>query len=189
MIFFRYKLCVCVTWALGLTFSPLSDAEDIYYGVNISSLDYTETTSQQINLPVFSVPAISGKLGKKWDDNFSGELRAGFGLSEDELVMAVNGSIVPVKLALNSFYGAYIRVGEQINSTFYPYAIAGYTRGKMSASVLGFKNSHTETDTSFGIGFDLYLSKSLKVNFEYMNYLDKNSASIDGLSVGLTSSF
>ena len=189
MIFFRYKLCVCVTWALSLTFSPLSDAEDIYYGINISSLDYTETASQPINIPVFSVPAISGKLGKKWNDNFSGELRAGFGLSEDERVMVVNGSIVPIALELNSFYGTYIRVGEQINSTFYPYAIAGYTRSKGVASVLSVKNSHSETDTSFGIGFDLYLSKSLKVNFEYMNYLDKNSASVDGSSIGLTSSF
>lgn len=104
-----------------------------------------------------SVTAIYGRIGTSWNENFSGELRVGFGIGDD----TVNVSGTDVDLEINRFFGAYIKVGAQVNEVFYLYAVLGFTRGEAEASVSGLSATESETDVSFGLGADFNVSESL----------------------------
>lgn len=175
--------------ALILSISSTTNAKELYYGLNLSTLDYKETTSEQMIFPVFSIQTIYGKLGRVWNDNFSAEMRIGFELNDDEKIVQVNGMLVPIQLRLKNFYGAYVKIGEQVNSNIYPYTILGYTRVKGKVKALDIEDTNAESDFSFGVGVDFDLTETLKLNIEHMNYLDKNTAAISGFSIGLISNF
>ncbi len=155
-------------------------AGDSYYGANLASIDHYSELG-----PVATVTAIYGRLGTSWNDNFSGELRAGFGIADDTVEFLGKD----VDLQLNHFLGAYIKGGAHVNEVFYPYGIIGVTRGEAEASLPGFSETKSETDVSFGLGADFNVSDLLTVNLEYMNYYDNNSAEFSGFSIGFTSSF
>ena len=154
-------------------------AGDMYYGGNLAFIDYSEPGLDA------SVTALYGRIGTNWNENFSGELRVGFGIGDD--TVDILGEDVDIEL--NNFFGAYIKGGAQVNEVFYPYAIVGFTRGEAEASVLGFSVTESETDVSFGLGADFNVSESLTLNLEYMNYFDKDSAELSGFSLGFTSAF
>ena len=80
------------------------------------------------------------------------------------------------------------KAGVPVNETFYPYAVLGYTRGELEASVMGFTVSESESDTSFGLGADFNF-EGFTLNVEYLNYLDKDEAEISGVSIGFSKSF
>jgi outer membrane immunogenic protein len=183
------KHCSFIFSALILSISSITNAKELYYGLNFSTLDYKETTTEQMIFPVFSMQTISGKLGRVWNDNFSAEMRVGFGLNDDEKIVSVNGTLVPIQLGLKNFYGAYVKIGEQVKSNIYPYTILGYTRVKGKVKALFIEDTNAESDSSFGMGIDFDLTETLKLNIEYMNYLDKNTAALSGFSIGLISNF
>jgi len=157
-----------------------ASAGESYYGGNLTFIDYSETGFEDASLSV-----LSGRLGTSWNDNFSGELRLGFGVGDD----TIRAYGMDVDLAIKNFYGAYIKSGVQMTDTIYPYAILGYTRGEAEVSIGSLSESTSETDVSFGIGTDFNISESLNVNLEYMNYLDKDGADISGFSLGFSSKF
>ena len=55
--------------------------------------------------------------------------------------------------------------------------------------VLTNKDYFVDYASSFGMGIDFDLTETLKLNIEYMNYVDKNTAALSGFSIGLTSNF
>jgi opacity protein-like surface antigen len=83
----------------------------------------------------------------------------------------------------------YLRGGFPVNETLYPYAVLGYTRGKIKASYGGDSISSSESDTSFGLGVDIKLNEKAAINLEYLNYIDKDGAVLDGFSIGISSTF
>jgi outer membrane immunogenic protein len=82
-----------------------------------------------------------------------------------------------------------VKIGEQVKSNIYPYTILGYTRVKGKVKALFIEDTNAESDSSFGMGIDFDLTETLKLNIEYMNYLDKNTAALSGFSIGLISNF
>ncbi|MEX1033632.1 MAG: porin family protein [Cellvibrionaceae bacterium] len=158
----------------GMIFSVASFAQDMYAGGNLASLDFSvDGTSQEASLT-----AVYGRLGTSFTDNISGEIRLGLGVGDD--------TIFGVDVELENMFGAYVRAGLPVTEVIYPYAVIGYTRGEVDVS--GF-SSESESDVSFGVGVDFGLGGGMAINLEYMNYLDKDGAEVDGFAIGFAKSF
>jgi outer membrane immunogenic protein len=154
-------------------------AEGSYFGGNASFVKYSDDVIGEDA----SLTAVFGRLGTMFNENISGEIRVGFGIADDTVLDVVD-------VELDNLFGAYVRGGIPVADAFYPYAIIGYTRGKLSASVSGFgSESGTESDISFGVGADFDVASNITLNAEYMNFLDKDGAEISGFSFGLASKF
>lgn len=154
---------------------PETMADDIYYGASLASIKLTKDVGSESTDSV-SFTTLYARLGAKWTENISGELRLGLSSSDEEYK--------DLMLEIKRFAGVYIKAGIPVTETFYPYAIIGKTRGK-----LGFSHhlpSVTKTDTSFGLGAEIKAFESATVNLEYMNYIDKPVYDFAGFSLGLT---
>jgi opacity protein-like surface antigen len=160
--------------------SNVALAEKNYAGGSIAFVDYSEEGISDASLMM-----LAGRLGTKFNENFSGEIRLGFGVGDD----SVNVSGTDVDIELDSMFGAYVRGGLQAADSFYPYVALGYTRGEVTASVPGFSTSESESDISFGFGADVDINKKLTLNIEYMNYFDKDGTEVDGFSFGVVTKF
>lgn len=158
--------------ALMLSGSVL--AQTGYVGGGLALVDYSEVgVSDEASLT-----AIFGRLGTNFNENFSGEIRVGFGLGNDTVSL---GSL-DVDVELNNLFGVYVKGGVPISDALFPYVILGYTRGEMEVSALGGSLSSSESDVSFGIGADFAVSDSVTASVEYMNYLDQEFAEVGGFS-------
>lgn len=176
-----FKKSLIAGLGLSALLSGYVQAEN-YYGGNISFLDYSEEGIDDDA----SLTAIVGRLGTTFNENFSGEVRLGFGVGDD--TVDVFGFDADVEL--DNMFGAYVRGGIPVTDSFFPYAIVGYTRGEVTASISGFgSESETESDVSFGVGADVNVNQNIIINVEYMNYFDKDGAEIDGFSIGIASKF
>lgn len=173
------------TTAAILSFVSSNLLAGSYGGISVSSIDYSE---EGINDDA-SLTAVSGKIGSMLNENFGFEIRVGTGIADDDVPVVISGLNVDVNVELKSFYGAYIKGLIPISDKIHPYVILGYTHGKVeySASYLGleFSDDSSESDVSFGAGFDIYLSESSSLNLEYLNWFDKDGTEISGLSIGI----
>ncbi|ART81002.1 porin family protein [Oceanisphaera avium] len=147
-----------------------------YVGGNILASKYDEDRGGSADLV-----SLYGRLGTEFSENFSGELRLGTGIDDD--------NIGRTKIEQDLFYGAYVRGGIPLGDVFFPYAVLGVTHTKIKYS--GPFNSYTNSgsDVSFGLGTDVHLNANTDLNIEYMSYYDKNDVSIDGFAVGVTYRF
>lgn len=148
-----------------------ASAAELYAGGSFAVLDSEDVT----------LNAIYGRFGASFNENISAEARLGLGVGDDDLYGA--------KAELDNFYGVYVRGGIPAGEFFYPYAVLGFTKGKASLSAEGFSISESESDLSYGVGADFKVSESLKVNAEYVSYLDKDELELNGFSIGVSFSF
>jgi len=134
----------------------------------------------------FDLGAISAKAGAQLNPYVAAELRAGVGVSDDSTTFFD----VKAELELDYLVGGYLVAGIPNETPFYPYVVAGFTKAELSLSATGpggsISDSASESDVSFGVGTNLAISEKVRLNAEYMNYLDKDGAEISGVSVGAT---
>jgi opacity protein-like surface antigen len=165
--------------SVALVFGAVSFAstanDDMYFGGGLAVTELSEEGDE------VSLNVIHARVGKFFNENISLEARAGFGVGDDD----IDG----IKVELSNYYGVYLRGGFPVNETLYPYAVLGYTRGKIKASYGGDSISSSESDTSFGLGVDIKLNEKAAINLEYLNYIDKDGAVLDGFSIGISSTF
>lgn len=174
----RTLFCIVVSISM---LSSLAHAQDNYFGGSVAFIDYSEG-----GLEDASLTAIFGRLGSDFNENFSGEIRAGVGIGDDSVDVFGND----VTVELDSMIGAYVRGGVRVSDMFFPYAVLGYTRGEITASLSSFGSaSETESDVSFGLGADLNFNRDFALNIEYTNYYDKDGVEISGFSIGFVNSF
>jgi len=117
-----------------------------------------------------------GRFGMYINENFSGEVRAGIGLDDDGV-------------ELDTLLGGYVRGGIPLSDVFFPYAIAGITMIDYSYDNGPFNDSGDEMGISMGIGADFNINERMKINAEYINYVDDDDAELDALGVGLAVNF
>lgn len=154
---------------------------DFYAGGGVAVLD----------ADALSYNAVYGRFGAFFNENISAEARLGLGIGDD----TAGG----IKSELDNYYGVYVRGGLPVTEVFYPYAILGFTKGKVSFSypseeylggtIPGGSGSNSESDLSYGIGADFKITETLKINAEYISYFDKDAAELAGFSVGVAYSF
>lgn len=142
-----------------------------YGGINVTPLKYSEEYFDA------TLVSLIGIAGYEFNRYFSGEMRFGIGLKGEDYD---GGS-----LDLNKLIGGYIKAGMPVNDSFVPYVIVGSTNIELEAG----GESASESDTSFGLGFDFGLNEKTFFAIEYMNYFDKNGAEINGFSLGIKSKF
>jgi outer membrane immunogenic protein len=162
------------------TLPGLTLAAEPYFGGNFALIEYSEEGVSDASLN-----AVYGRLGTFFGDNFSGEIRLGLGVGDD----TVNFDGFDVDVELKNFFGAYLRGGVPVGESFYPYAVIGYSKGKIEMSAFDESISESESDVSFGVGADFSVAETVKVNLEYMNYIDKDGGELSGFSVGIAKSF
>lgn len=171
-----------LTLAAVVLISVSLQAQEGYLGANLGFFNYSESGIDDEAV----LQTLNGRLGLSFNRNFSGEIRVGFGTGDDS-VRVLN---TDVNVELDNMYGAYARGSVPISEVISPYAVLGYTRGKVTASASGFgSTSLSESDVSFGIGVDINIAGDFVLNFEYMNYLDKDGAEISGVSGGVVIRF
>lgn len=197
MAVFIFKYSIYLFFALALIVPTQVNATSFYHGYQVSDLDFTNSkgTSNQVT--------VSGKAGIRFNDNVSGELRAGVGIGDDEIIGSYDDGQVPIQVELRAFYGVYMRVGKQVSRYMYPYAILGYTklherRGNTSLNTNpGLSNIDVDVDVedksmsgvSYGAGVDINIREYLKLSIEYTSYFDKKTASMSGYSVEIYKRF
>lgn len=159
--------------------SCAASAADMYAGGGVAVLDADEVT----------LNAVYGRFGAFFNENISAEARLGLGVGDD----STNYEGFDTKVELDNFYGVYLRGGIPAGEIFYPYAVLGYTKAKASTStsVFGetFSGSDSDSDLSYGVGADFAVTENLKINAEYLSYIDKDELELTGFSVGVAFSF
>ena len=173
------KLLVASVVSAAILGSFSASANDTYFGASVNFLDIGSDGDD------VSINTLVGTLGKNVNENLSAEFRFGFGLSSD----SVDVFGTEVDIDLNNMYGVYLKGKLPMSDSFVPYAVIGYSRGELEASAMGISASESESDVSFGFGFDYKTSESFSVNFEYINYLDKDGTEVDGFGIGFAKSF
>lgn len=166
-----------------LTFSTIAEGkEGNYFGFGATQFNIEDPSFEA------DVMTLDGRLGMHFNEIFSGEIRAGFGINDDTVNFDLNSQII---YEMKNYYGAYFRVGVPAVDSFYPYVIVGHTRGKVKMELVGSPANATESmsDVSYGLGSDFALSDDFDLTVEYMKYLDKDGVEVDGVSLGFKASF
>ncbi|MGI2261353.1 porin family protein [Shewanella sp. GXUN23E] len=159
-----------IATAIAVT-SPFAVASG-YIGGSYSALDY----SQQGLEKDLSLGAISVTGGYRFNEYAAIEARAGIGVGDD--------SLRGVTFELDTYYGGYLKLGIPAGD-FYPYVLAGFTEGELTASLLDDSVSGSESDFSYGAGIGYNINKNVSLQLEYTNYLDKDGGTIDGFTFGI----
>jgi opacity protein-like surface antigen len=155
---------------------------ETYYGAGLAHLDISIDGIDDEMLDA-TVTSLHGLVGTRFNETFSGEVRLGIGISDDN---NLDDDGLDLNIKLKNYFGVYAKAGAQISEIIYPYVVAGYTRGKMEFSALGDSESGSEGDFSFGVGVDFSISETTKFNLEYMNYLDKDGVELSGFGLGFS---
>ncbi|WP_144394745.1 porin family protein [Pleionea sediminis] len=166
----KFKLSTLI---LSSALSASAFADD-YVGANYAIVDVDSAKPT----------ALSFKYGKHITNNIVVEGRLGLGLSDDELDFFTD-----VKAELDNMYGVYGVYRFMPKSSFDLYGLVGFTKGKVSAKGSGFSVSESESDLSYGLGFDIKMSDSTAFNLEWARLIDKDDLEATTISAGVTFKF
>lgn len=157
-------------------------ANSSYFGLSLAEVNYSDDTDN------FILPSFFARIGTEFTNVISGEIRYGYGVSDD--YTTVNEEKLDQEM--KGFYGAYLKVGYPLNDKVSPYYIIGITKAETAkTNILAETLTVSETDNSMGFGADISISNSSYFNIEYMTYIDHNTANAEtrGLSLGIVSKF
>jgi len=156
--------------ALSVSSLPASaefDFSGLYTGLQYSSTKYkavngaTSATASDGHLKV--------KLGKHINDIFSAEGQ--FGLNTNQEIYT---------------YGGYVRASKGYGQ-YKPYGLIGFTGYYSSDDSV---DSESEAGASLGVGLEIFGTKDIAINFEYLLMVDKtiNGADVtfDAVGIGFT---
>ena len=158
-----------------LILSSSAMAQTGYGGVGVTAVDASDEVS---------LTAMFARLGTDFNKNFSGEIRSAFGVNSG----SIGASGERLNVDLKSLHGVYVRTGIPVQS-FFPYFIFGPTLLDFEYSGLGFSMSDSESDFSFGVGADIKVGDLITINIEYMDYSNKGSADVTGVSLSFVAAF
>lgn len=153
-----------------------SGGGSLYAGGNYTFVDFEEGDLDG------DLGTLSAKVGGYITPIFGLEARAGFGTADDDVGFDTD-------LSVNSFFGGYATINAVNESPVTPYGIIGFTRYELELDGPFGSEKEDESDLSYGAGVNIALSEELSGNVEYMRYVDKDDATVDGIGLGLTFHF
>lgn len=163
-------LLICTALAV-----PAAFAAEPYAGVSWVRAAYDEPGFETANPTALAI-----RVGAEINPNLAIEGRFGTGLADD--------TISGVALEIDNFYGAYVR-GLLPTGTITPYGLLGWTKGKLTASAGGVSFSDSDSDLSYAIGADAWISKTVALNAELGRILKGDGYKVDALSFGVAFKF
>ena len=134
-----------------------------------------------------SPSALGATIGYEVHKNVAVEAMGVFGISDDTI--KVNGTSVAAKLKVDSSYGLFLKPKTMLGENFEIFGRLGYMNSKVSASGAGSSVSAAESSFAYGLGANYYVNKTTYLTVNYMNFYNKDSVKIDGITFGLGMKF
>ena len=94
-----------------------------------------------------------------------------------------------VNIELNTALSLFLKGDIPLSSTANLYGLIGFTKGKITASSLGFSFSEDESSLSYGIGAESEFSDGVYFSGEYVFYLSDDTYDYEGLNLGIKKMF
>ena len=150
-----------------------SAVSPMYGELGYSFLNVKESTTGFDATP----QALRGIIGYNFHPYFAGEAMLSIGTSSD--------SDLGVDAKVKNAFGLFIKPKYDINN-FEVFGRLGWARTKVSVSVPGFSAEGSDNDFAYGVGVNYNFNPRTYVGLDWMEYLNKDNAKIDGvtLSVG-----
>ncbi|PZO13066.1 MAG: hypothetical protein DCF26_17690 [Burkholderiales bacterium] len=127
-------------------------------------------------------PAIvTGIVGYKFEPHFAVEAFLGLGAKSGELKL--NGAPTGFNVKINNTMGVFVRPSLKVSDDVELFARLGYVHSKVTLSGLGVSESDTDNSVAYGLGGNVYLSKSSYLQLNWTNYYKKDGVKIDGIGV------
>jgi len=137
-----------------LTFAPQANAGKNFVGISYASID----------TDVADFTGINFIAGHRFNDYISVEGRT--------LIHSSTENYYGVDVDIDNIYGVYMTLSLPLSDELSIYAIGGRSRGKASASYMGYSASSSDTDTSIGFGMRFALRESTTLSVEYLELFD-----------------
>ena len=152
---------------------PVRGASPWYGELGYSFLTVKESTTGFDANP----QALRGFIGYNFHPYFAGELMLLGGTASD----SDRGVDAKVKYS----YGIFLKPKYNYNN-FELFGRLGWARTKSEISIPGFSASGSDNDFAYGVGVNYNFNPRTYVGLDWMEYLNKDNAKIDGvtLSVG-----
>lgn len=169
--------------ASALTLAAFSASAQMYGEVGITAGKYKENLEPGYTAKS-SPTALRGIFGYEINPNFAIEGMVGVGMSDDNV--KVNGFTAPgVKLEIDSIFGIYVKPKMKFTPELEGFVRAGFAQSKGTLSGNGEQYSAKESGFSYGLGMSYALNPKTSLNVDYMSYLDKNDAKVNGFTFGV----
>ena len=173
-------LIILVFIILGFIFVKKAQAAEMSLGVNYSRLNYSAN-----NIPVdFNPTALIFKLESKVNENFAIQGRLGMGITDN--CKGISG--LEACFRLNNMLGIYAKGIAPVSEKFSFHGMVGYTMGTGTATLSDgidkISNSDSNSDLSFGVGFEVRMSEHSSFNLDYIKYMSKSDFDISAIEAG-----
>ena len=160
-----------------------------YIGVQYGSGNYSEKDISKD----FKPAALVARFGYFFQPSYSVEGRIGKGVKSDTQFLPEFGlGGLDARFELDSILGIYGTGHINLTASSSLYAVLGVSLIEATASVPEFcaaKCTEQKSSISYGLGADFNISKRMKLNIEYMRYIEKTNFDLDVIGAGLTFGF
>ena len=151
-------------------------------------IGYTSTTFKE-TVDGFAVKAspsaIRAILGYELNPNLAVEGMVAIGMGGASI--KVNDVSIPgLELKIENAVGVYLKPKMKLNDAVEVFGRLGYAsvKGTLSATGLG-SDSGTDNSFSYGAGLSYAIDPKMSLNGDYMQYLSKDGAKVNGFTFGV----
>ena len=131
------------------------------------------------------------RIGSMGDNGLGFEGRFGVGIGDDD-ISAFDPFLgdVSLELEVDTVLGIYLVGQATTGGPVSVYGIVGFTQIDYTINVDGgilgtASDSEDESDLSYGVGANFKVSDDVRLNIEFMQYLDKDDIEASALSLGV----
>jgi opacity protein-like surface antigen len=151
-------------------------------------IGYTATTYKENsnNIGIKASPAaVRGIIGHELNPNLAIEGLVAFGLGD--ATVKVNGqSMSTIKLEIDNAIGIYLKPKTKLNDNVEVFGRVGFSRVKGTVSAAGYgSESGTDNGFSYGAGLSYAINPGTSLTADYMSYLNKDGAKVNGFTFGV----
>jgi outer membrane immunogenic protein len=171
--------------SLATTASIAAERGNSYVGLQYAYGSYDEDGISETFYP----SSLIARLGNTFHPNFAVEARLGFGLQDDtQFVSSLGPSGIDARFEIDHIIGLYGTGQINLTDALSLYGIVGASQVRATTgsipSIPELSKTDDKSSPSYGVGVDFGIGKYTAINFEYMRYLDKDTFTLDAISVG-----
>jgi len=172
----RLALAMAVATFSAQTFADTHDIERPYAGVDYQMGIHERSGGEEAN-----PTAVRLRAGTELSPYFSVEAHAAFGTASD----AIDLPGVTLDVELQALYAVFLRPQLPLGDVGSLYALLGYSYADLEATssneLVTPSTSGFQKKGSFGVGADLKVYKNVRLNVDYVEYIDGYKAVSGGL--------
>lgn len=165
----RLALAMAVATFSAQTFADTHDIERPYAGVDYQ-MGIHEQSGEEAN-----PTAVRLRAGTQLSPYFAVEAHAAFGTSSDEL--SPDGGVTVFDIELQALYAVFLRPQLPLGDVGSLYGLLGYSYADLESNT----SSGYQKKGSFGVGADFKVYKNVRINADYVEYIDGYKAVSGGL--------